>query len=65
MLAEAIDRLSEKEKLVVNLYYFEDLTLKEISSIMGVSESRISQIHSKAIIRLQGKLGRFKNLLFT
>ena len=65
MLADAISKLSEKEKLVVTLYYFEDLTLKEISSIMKVSESRVSQIHTKAITRLQGKLGRYKNLLFT
>jgi RNA polymerase sigma factor for flagellar operon FliA len=65
MLAEAISKLSEKEKLVITLYYFEDLTLKEISSIMKVSESRVSQIHTKAITRLQGKLGRYKNLLFT
>lgn len=64
MLADAISKLSEREKLVVTLYYFEDLTLKEISSIMEVSESRVSQIHTKAITRLQGKLGRFKNLLF-
>ena len=64
MLAEAIGKLSEKEKLVITLYYFEDLTLKEISCIMKVSESRVSQIHTKAITRLQGKLGRFKNLLF-
>jgi RNA polymerase sigma factor for flagellar operon FliA len=64
MLAEAINKLSEKEKLVVTLYYFEDLTLKEISSIMKVSESRISQIHSKAVLRLQGKLGKYKPVLF-
>jgi len=64
MLADAISKLSEKEKLVVTLYYFEDLTLKEISSIMKVSESRVSQIHTKAISRLQGKLGRYKGLLF-
>jgi len=64
MLADAMNKLSEKEKLVVTLYYFEDLTLKEISSIMKVSESRVSQIHTKAITRLQGKLGRYKNLLF-
>ncbi|MDR0272533.1 MAG: FliA/WhiG family RNA polymerase sigma factor [Clostridiales bacterium] len=64
MLADAITKLSEKEKLVITLYYFEDLTLKEISSIMKVSESRVSQIHTKAITRLQGKLGRYKNLLF-
>ncbi|MCL2386291.1 MAG: FliA/WhiG family RNA polymerase sigma factor [Defluviitaleaceae bacterium] len=64
MLADAIGKLSEKERLVITLYYFEDLTLKEISSIMKVSESRVSQIHTKAITRLQGKLGRYKNLLF-
>ncbi|MCL1884944.1 MAG: FliA/WhiG family RNA polymerase sigma factor [Defluviitaleaceae bacterium] len=64
MLAEAISKLTEKEKLVITLYYFEDLTLKEISSVMKVSESRISQIHTKAITRLQGKLGRYKGLLF-
>lgn len=65
MLAEAIDKLSEKEKKVISLYYFEELTLKEISSIMGVSESRISQIHSKAVFRLQTKLGKYKNILFS
>ncbi|MCL2203223.1 MAG: FliA/WhiG family RNA polymerase sigma factor [Defluviitaleaceae bacterium] len=64
MLAEAIERLTEKEKQVITLYYYEDLTLKEISSIMGVSESRISQIHTKAISKLQGKLGKYKSLLF-
>lgn len=65
MLTETIDKLSEKEKTVVTLYYFEDLTLKEISGIMGVSESRVSQIHSKAIIRMQAKLGKFKAVLFS
>ena len=65
MLADAIGKLSEKEKLVVTLYYFEDLTLKEISSIMKVSESRVSQIHTKAISRLQVRLGRHKSLLFS
>ncbi|MCL2461802.1 MAG: FliA/WhiG family RNA polymerase sigma factor [Defluviitaleaceae bacterium] len=65
MLASAIEALNEKERKVVTLYYFEDLTLKEISAIMGVSESRISQIHSKAILRMQGKLGRHKAVLFS
>ena len=64
ILTETIDKLSEKEKKVVSLYYFEELTLKEISAIMEVSESRVSQIHSKAITRLAAKLGRFKYLLF-
>ena len=63
-LAEAISNLKDKEKLVITLYYYEGLTLKEISSIMKVTESRVSQIHTKAISRLQVKLGRFKNLLF-
>ena len=64
MLVDAIDKLSEKEKKVISLYYFEEMTLKEISHIMNVSESRISQIHSKAVIRLQNKLERYKSLLF-
>lgn len=63
-LAEAIGNLKENEKLVITLYYYEGLTLKEISSIIKVTESRVSQIHTKAISRLQSKLGRFKNLLF-
>jgi RNA polymerase sigma factor for flagellar operon FliA len=64
MLAEAINKLSEQEKLVVTLYYFEDLTLMEIGSIMKLTGSRVSQIHTKALTKLQGKLGRYKNLLF-
>lgn len=64
ILADAIDKLSEKEKKVITLYYFEDLTLKEISRIMGVSESRISQIHSKAVFKLQGKLGKYKSVMY-
>lgn len=65
MLADAIDKLSDKEKKVITLYYYEDLTLKEISKIMNVSESRISQIHSKAVLRLQAKLGKYKSILFS
>lgn len=64
MLVDAINKLSDKEKKVISLYYFEDLTLKEISNIMGVSESRISQIHSKAVLRLKAKLGKYKSILF-
>mgnify|MGYP006289779427 FL=1 len=63
ILAEAIDNLPEKERTVVSLYYFEDLTLKEISAIMKVSESRISQLHTKSILRLRGKLHKHKTLL--
>lgn len=64
MLTEAIEKLTDKEKQVISLYYYEDLTLKEISSIMLVTESRISQIHTKALGKLQGKLGKYKTLLF-
>lgn len=64
ILTNAINSLNEKEKKVVTLYYFEELTLKEISKIMGVSESRISQIHSKAVLKLQSKLGKYKSILF-
>ncbi|MBR3458006.1 MAG: FliA/WhiG family RNA polymerase sigma factor [Selenomonadaceae bacterium] len=63
-LAQAIDRLPEKEKMVISLYYYEDLTLKEISLIMHLTEARISQMHTKAVFRLRGYLARMKaNLL--
>jgi RNA polymerase sigma factor for flagellar operon FliA len=65
MLSECIEKLSEKERKVVTLYYFEEMTLKEISSIMEVSESRVSQIHSKAISRMQNRLGKYKSVLFS
>ena len=52
----AILRLPSRERLVIALYYYEELTLKEIGSILSVSESRISQIHTKAVTRLRAKL---------
>jgi len=55
-LAMAIDRLPEREKLVVSLYYYEGLTVKEIAKILGVSPSRVSQLHTKAVVRLRGSL---------
>ncbi|WP_333595528.1 sigma-70 family RNA polymerase sigma factor, partial [Anaerospora hongkongensis] len=57
------DKLPEKEKLVVTLYYYEELTLKEISLILKLSEARISQLHTKAIFRLRGALSRIKSSL--
>lgn len=63
ILAQAVDKLPEKERTVVSLYYFNELTLKEISSIMKVSESRISQLHTRAILRLRGKLARHRSLI--
>lgn len=62
-LAKAIERLSEKERLVVTLYYYEGLTLKEISLILKLTEARISQLHTKAIFRLRGALSRIKSSL--
>lgn len=55
-LAKAIDKLSDRERLVISLYYYEELTLKEIGMILHLTEARICQIHSKAIIRLRGFL---------
>lgn len=56
ILATAIDRLPEREKTVVALYYYEGLTLKEIGSVLGVTESRVSQLHTKAVLRLRARL---------
>lgn len=55
-LAEAIDGLPEREKLVMSLYYEQELNLKEIGQVLGVSESRVCQIHGRAVIRLQARL---------
>lgn len=63
ILAQAIERLPERERLVVTLYYYEGLILKEIGQIIGVSESRVSQLHTKAILRLRGQLSRKKREL--
>ncbi|MBI3038066.1 RNA polymerase sigma factor WhiG [bacterium] len=63
ILADAISKLSERERLVITLYYYEDLTSKEIGKILGVSDSRVSQLHTKAILRLRGRLSRIKNSL--
>lgn len=56
LLAEAIDTLPEQEKRVLTLYYYEELMLKEIGRIMGLSESRISQIHTKALLKLRSRM---------
>ena len=56
LLAREIDRLNKTERIVVTLYYYEELTLKEIASVLNLTESRISQIHAKTILRLRRKM---------
>ncbi len=63
ILADAIGKLSERERMVITLYYYEDLTSKEIGKILGVSDSRVSQLHTKAILRLRGRLARLRDSL--
>lgn len=63
-LAKAIDKLPEKERMVVSLYYYDELTLKEIAQILHLTEARISQLHTKAVFRLRGSLARMKASLF-
>jgi RNA polymerase sigma factor for flagellar operon FliA len=55
-VAQAIAGLPEKEKLVVSLYYYDELTMREIGQVLGYTESRISQMHTKAILRLRARL---------
>lgn len=63
MLAEALELLTEKERKVIVLYYYEELTLKEISSILEVSESRISQLHTRALQKMKVKMGNYIGIL--
>ena len=63
MLAEALKSLTEKECSVITLYYYEDMTLKEISQVLSVSESRVSQLHTKALRKIKEQLGDSVELL--
>lgn len=63
VLGEALEILTEKERKVITLYYYEELTLKEISNILEVSESRISQLHTKALQKMKGKMGSYMGIL--
>ncbi|MBR1597441.1 MAG: FliA/WhiG family RNA polymerase sigma factor [Lachnospiraceae bacterium] len=63
MIMDALELLTEKEKKVVLLYYYEDLTLKEVAKVLEVSESRISQLHSKALEKMKKHLGNYFELL--
>ena len=59
ILAENIDKLEEKEKLVISMYYKEQLKIKEISQVLGISDSRVSQIHSAALKKLRTSVGAY------
>lgn len=61
LIEQAISKLPEQDKKVLTLYYYDELMLKEIGKIMGVSESRVSQIHTKALLKLRGSLRSFVN----
>lgn len=63
VLQQALELLTEKEKKVILLYYYEDLTLKEISNVLEVSESRISQLHTRALQKMKIKMGNYMGLL--
>ena len=56
ILAGAINRLGDREKIVLSLYYYENLTLAQIGQVLGVTESRVCQIHTKAVMQLRGRL---------
>ena len=63
VLNETLDTLTEKERKVVLLYYYEDLTLKEIAGILEVSESRVSQLHTKALQKMKQRMGSYMDIL--
>lgn len=63
ILAEAIERLPDREKIVIALYYYDNLTLREIGEVLSVTESRVSQLHTKAVIRLRAKLRQAKTYI--
>ncbi len=58
-LGEALEKLTEKERLVITLYYYEELNLKEIANVLEVSESRVSQLHTKALAKMKGTMGNY------
>ena len=63
VLGEALELLTEKEKMVITMYYYEDLTLKEISNVLEVSESRVSQLHTRALQKMRVKMGNYMGIL--
>lgn len=63
VLGEALELLTEKERKVITLYYYEELTLKEISNVLEVSESRVSQLHTRALQKMKTKMGSYMGIL--
>ena len=63
-LSQAMELLTDKEQKVITLYYFEDLTLKEISNVLDVSVSRVSQLHTRALQKMREKMGNYMGILF-
>ena len=63
VLKDTLKLLTEKERRVIELYYYEELTLKEISKVLEVSESRVSQLHTKALLKLKKKMGNYMEIL--
>ena len=62
-LTDSLEILTEKERKVIELYYYEELTLKEISRVLEVSESRVSQLHTKALNKMRKTMGEYMNIL--
>ena len=63
VLSDTLELLTEKERRVIELYYYEELTLKEISKILEVTESRISQLHTKALLKMRKKMGNYMDII--
>ena len=63
VLKDTLKLLTEKERRVIELYYYEELTLKEISKVLEVSESRVSQLHTKALLKMKKKMGNYMEIL--
>ena len=63
MLAEALELLTERERKVILLYYYEELTLKEIANVLEVSESRVSQLHTRALQKMRTRMGKYMGIL--
>ena len=61
VLADVIDKLKDRERLIITLYYYEEMTLTEISATLGVTQSRVSQIHSEVLLKLRAKLRRYRD----